>query len=90
MVIKLLLGIIVVIIIIIALKVKNGRCKFANKCRLYDPNSCTCNEGRGMYYEFDRPSGCWRANEKSGKYLKRDKVNYHPVNEVASRRNKTK
>jgi hypothetical protein len=40
------------------------KCKYWKKCPLYDEESDTCNRNGGMYYEGDRPAGCYRRLEE--------------------------
>ena len=47
---------------------KMGKCKFWRKCKLYDPNSLTCNKTDGLYYNsIDGYAGCYVEMEEEMK-----------------------
>jgi len=44
---------------------QDKKCKFWKECKLYDPESKTCNQTGGRYYEDgERPAGCYKRMEK--------------------------
>lgn len=40
------------------------KCKFWKKCPWYNEESITCKKNAGMYYDMDRPAGCYRRMEE--------------------------
>ena len=42
------------------MKLFNSTCKFWKECKFYNKESNVCTETAGMYYDYDRPAGCYR------------------------------
>ena len=36
-----------------------SKCRFWKICPMYMQDSATCNESGGMYYDWNRPAGCY-------------------------------
>jgi len=47
--------------------IKGEKCKYWKKCSYYRKNSETCNKDGGMYYNWDKPAGCYIEMEKKEK-----------------------
>ena len=46
-----------------------SKCKFWKRCPLYREEDVTCNKDGGMYYDWDRPGGCWFEMERKDKLI---------------------
>lgn len=47
---------------------RDNKCRFWKRCKLYKEENQVCNNNGGLYYHDGYP-GCYRLNEKNGKYF---------------------
>jgi hypothetical protein len=55
--------------IILVITDKN-KCKHWRECPLYRKSDSVCNKDQGMYYDYDRPGGCYYNIEQRKEELK--------------------